>query len=255
MKVNLKKKVMLVLLAGGMLCANSALADDPSIAWYGKADGSSWGATEYPSGTPVVPCIGNGTPVTDSCPTGAYLTLDGTEMGFASVTLFAAGYGYTAGTGTTVSDNTLIIMGGDFTYKTPVAAFLEGEAGDSAVQNTLIIKEGTFYGAGAVMGGSNTDGVFKGNVLRIEGGTFDGGYYVGARASSQIGGYEAGDGNIANISGGVFTGVGVVGGWSLGNDAIGNEVIISGGEFINIPSDCMIIGGLSSSGDSINNKL
>ncbi len=118
---------MLVLLAGGMLCANSALADDPSIAWYGKADGNTWGETEFlPT---AVPCFGNGTPVTDSCPTGAYLTLDGTEAGFENVMYFAAGYGYTAGTGTTVSDNTLIIMGGDFTDKTPMAAFLEGEAG------------------------------------------------------------------------------------------------------------------------------
>ena len=106
MKINLKKKIMLAILAGGMLCANGAMADSYRI-WYGEGDNAiTWKGTQTDN-------------YTGACTTGANLVLDGKgsctegshEIPFSVVKYFYGGY---SGTGDVTNNKVTINKG---TYK------------------------------------------------------------------------------------------------------------------------------------------
>ncbi len=263
MKINLKKRVMLAVLAGGMLCANGAFADYSLPLIYGKTGGAEW-ASGYIDAegmmtglvTPIIAADSAGTPVTDYCTTGANLSLvEGVDYGSAQA--FIAGYGYNPAAATTVSGNTLTVRGGDGLEGMIYAAgAAEGMSGDTVKGNTLIMESGTcqFYAFGGVSLQGDASNTVSGNTVIIKGGKFDpimyncqisGGFSMGAANVS---------GNIVKVSGGEFDNAEIDGGASQGAaNANYNSVEIAGGNFTG--SMAMISGGFTNAGNMKGNKV
>lgn len=231
--MKLKKKVMLAILAGGILCANGAFADVGKV-WYAKTGGNEWTATDFADifGSSTFPYVGNGTAVTDFCSTGANLTLNGggsaNGVSFNDASVYIAGYGYNPSAGSTVSGNTLTITGGNFTAKFIIAGAAEGENAENKVTgNTLEIKDG-MYKTGYIIGGFCLGGVasnsVSGNTVKISGGTFGGEGYLMIAGGCSMGDATTSN-NTVEITGGTFVStVEIVGGMCIfgGGSSFGN---------------------------------
>ncbi|MBQ0066750.1 MAG: hypothetical protein KBS60_00990, partial [Phascolarctobacterium sp.] len=246
MKINLKNKVMLAVLAGGMLCMGQALAGAGPY-YYGDAfNVNGWKATTE-----------NMWSITDARTVGANLTLYGTEsyiderlpsnnIPFAEVKKFFAGYSETGN----VTNNTITIKDGTFDGREIYGGWTsEG----SATGNKVTISGGTFIG-GSIYGGNVDDngGDASNNTVTISGGTFgDDVSIAGGSTKSNSGNMS---GNIVRISGGDFGTVNIVA--CSGNNTTGevknNLVEITGGTF----TDGFTLGGRDClSVTSINNTL
>ena len=144
-KINLKNKIMLAILAGGMLCMNGALASDYP-AWYGDQDSATtWrGKTD---GSDISSYVNYRT-------TGANLTLDGvgtTSLGdaisFADVEMFYGGFSKGSDN---VTQNIITVTGGDFTDKSIYGGHSEsGEASYNEVNVNNGYSSSVFQVTGA----------------------------------------------------------------------------------------------------------
>ncbi|MBQ0066727.1 MAG: hypothetical protein KBS60_00850, partial [Phascolarctobacterium sp.] len=245
MKINLKNKIMLAVLAGGMLCANGAMA---AGCWYGASDNATtWNGAADVFDIPET-----------ACTTGADLTLDGAGtyggIAFADVDKFIGGIDMGDGN---VTQNLITVTGGVFAANRFIACgntylgdvtnnsiiILDGnfgenntfEAGFSNVgtvsSNAVTISDGDFGASNKFYGGFNYSGDVTGNTVTISGGTFGNSnkFYGGFRYEGDV------TGNTVTISGGDFgANVEIYGGMiedGYTGDAINNTVEISGGDF------------------------
>lgn len=151
MKINLKKKVVLAVLAGGMLCANGAFA----TTWCGSSSDATMWTSNFNEGRT----------------TGANLILDGTaSQGLTSISngdQFYAGFGYSA-----VSGNNLSITAGNYTSNSFYAGKNNSNEG-GASNNHIMVTGGSFTG-GSIYGGDggSHDGYVAENTIEINGGEF-----------------------------------------------------------------------------------
>lgn len=217
MKINLKKKVMLAILAGGIFCMNGAFA----AIWYGSGDSATEWKGRLELGNPP-----------DARTTGANLTLDGTGnyggVNFSDVASFYASYGIFGD----LTNNLLTIKAGTFNLAgyncIAVASFVVPNTGTHNVDgNKIVINAGAFnfsessskapeIVAGRVAAEIMNNGVeiIRNNVIEINGGTFKG----SSIKSSIVGGEISGKGHDGCI----------VGGTSLEN---GNRVVVQNAIF------------------------
>ncbi|MBQ0066629.1 MAG: hypothetical protein KBS60_00350, partial [Phascolarctobacterium sp.] len=205
MSFNVKKKVMLALLAGGMLCANSAFA---YVHWYGTAGGF---VTDYLAAAKT----GVNLEITDST------IVEGDDV--SSPVAIYGGYDY---------DDSGSVTGNSITFNTTLtikdnAEIYGGVAVDNPVTgNEVKIRNGIFGTNVCLYGGSSSDGNANENIVEVSGGTF--------MAGSKIyGGYSSGgdaNNNKVYFEGCTFSaGSGILnGGCSEGGTANGNDIYILG---------------------------
>ena len=262
MKKNLKKKVMLAVLAGGMLCANGAWAE--YVSWYGHN-----GTPDYFVNVEPDPAVLTGLDLTIkdntdfdgktigefnaddfSCFYGGYTTADDVDVNGNSITvntnnattisaaMIISGYSDTGD----VSNNTVTIYGGEFAGSLSSFCSIYGgySVNSSAKNNSMIIYGGIFNctSEGSIYGGSSGEnGDATGNIVTINGGTFNENTYIyGGCGNSATG---TASNNIVTIKGGTFNGAYIYGGGSgvtgtTGTDAgttLNNTVTINGGTF------------------------
>ena len=266
MKINLKKKVMLALLAGGMLCMGQGSADNVNV-WYGSGSPVAW---KYVS-VSVPPYPFN---LTDACKTGANFTIeDGTMVGgiaLGNVQLIYGGHsggtdlvtgnsitfnttdtttinallihsGYTANG--TAKGNSMTINGGTFSSSSSLCSGYSGSG--TAEGNSMTINGGTLAGSAVCGYVDSGNGTVKGNLLTVNSGTFEGPIHGGYINS----GNATAEDNLVIINSGTFNNS-VYGGYGKSGDAKGNSLNINGGTF-----NYWIRSGQSNSGDAINNAV
>jgi len=184
--------------------------------------------------------------------------------------------------GATLENNTVKITGGTFATATATGSTMEiaggssyanasGAKGGDVKNNTVEITGDTTtftrptYIYGGYVNSSNgaTPGTVTGNIVKINGGTFEGKTYIygGYEYSALTGpGSTAGTamGNIVEIGGGTFAnGTTIAGGCSdsqgAGGEVEGNKVYLSGGEF-NADAKNIVIGGMSENEEAVKNN-
>ena len=227
MKNNLKTKVMLAVLAGGMLCANGAWAG-----WYGTASG-------FVNSAPNPAVL-----------TGINLTIDAQTMVNGDTVADAGSvYGGYTGNNENVSNNTITFDIGDVTIN---AGIYGGHSGSgSATHNSVIVDSGTFNCDCGINGGYSSSGNAASNTITINNGTFNCKIYGGFSGGGVAGGDTPESGNKVIINNGMFYN-NIYGGWSEGNNVKNNSVTIKGGQF---NGSTEIYGGKSGSGDATGNSV
>ena len=167
MKINLKKKVMLAVLAGGMLCANGAFATDPYL--YYNSSGAWQTADALTS-------------ITNACTTGVGANLDSSDVGYTNQIITA----YNASG--SVNENVLTIDSGGVFSDNNLGIY-GGYASGAAINNKINIRSGIFAnptdpGSGgtytttptvniyAGYGYNGVSGNISGNTININGGDF-----------------------------------------------------------------------------------
>ena len=258
MKNNLKKKVMLAVLAGGMLCANGAFATVAPY-WYGTT-GNEWTAS-----SPNVAINDLTLTVEDGqmvysialanveriC--GGYTNTDGDEVKNNSITfnttqastIKATIYGGYSENNCNVTNNSVIIKDGDFSNSIYGGYSMSG----NVTNNSVTINGGTFDDK--IDGGYSTNGNATGNSVTINGGTFNddcdeirGGYAFGT-GEAKNNSITLNTANTTTIKATIYGGKS-----NTSGNATGNSVTIKGGVFTND-----IYGGKSSSGNATGNSV
>ncbi|MBQ0066892.1 MAG: autotransporter outer membrane beta-barrel domain-containing protein, partial [Phascolarctobacterium sp.] len=208
MKINLKNKIMLTVLAGGMLCANSVFATN----WYG---------TEYNKWTTVQGDAGT---------TGLRLTINNSTKdvggnGWDGIENIYGSYSTSAH----ITDNIVSITGGIFTGLSNIeSGCAEGDS--NTVMNCMLnVSGGTFGNVTNLQVGYSKNGTLKNNILNITGGDLRGVRFI----QGVFGDSGDKENNIVNISGGTFpSNVEIKGAYSSNRATVkGNKVYITGGDF------------------------
>ncbi len=286
MEINLKKKVMLAVLAGNMLCMGQGLAYS---VWYGDSDNANgWkgasqsGDTTFPTSMPnarasdanlELNANGNYDSVSysgvklifagfsrDSAITNNKLTIANVDYNaLSTLSNIYAGYGLE--NVTEVTGNTLEINSGKFRE---YIGFFGGQGSGCPVSgNWVNIKGGTFDKNFTFYGGScSGSGTVSGNGVKITGGEFtaDGIKIYGGNGSTSYINFTSPDevnGNTVEITAtaGTFGKVTIYGGNAEGNKtASGNIVDIAGGTF-NTDGFKLYGGYITSTGTSTGNTL
>lgn len=210
MKTNLKTKVMLAVLAGGMLCANGAFATN----YFYNTSSNQWTTSSSSTAT-----------------SGLTLTIDdSTTFGGNNVVSLVENdviyVGYSSGSGT-VFNNTITF---DTTDASTIKANIHGGHSQSGAagsetdgDNKVIIKGGTF--SGSISGGYSNSDSAENNSVTINGGTINASVYGGYSFS------DSAKGNIVTINNGGTINGSIYGGHGL--SATENIVVINGGTFNN----------------------
>ena len=216
MKINLKKKVMLALLAGGMLCMGQGSAENVNV-WYGSGSPVAWKyvSAPYPFN------------LTDACKTGANFTIeDGTTVGGIALGNVQHIYGGYSGGTDLVTGNSITF---NTTDTTPINAwFIHSGYSESgtAKGNSMTINGSTFSSYSFLYSGYSESGTAEGNSMTINGSTF-------SSYSFLYSGYsESGTakGNSMTSNGGTFSSSSsLCSGYSESGTAEGNSMTINGG--------------------------
>ena len=243
MKKNLKKKVMLAVLAGGMLCANGALA--AGNYWVGTT-GNVWS-----------------TELSDAKPSDMMLTLtastkDKNGKGWDNYYVFAAGRSQGVGE---VKNNSLTIENAVFD-KQDSYDFYAGDGTNKgtavALNNTLTLKNVTVKKEVQMLAGM-TGGNANKNIIDISESAFD-----GINGSVNLYGAQSGDNaetnnNKVTLNNGVsfknITGNIVFLGGNGKAKANYNEVNVKSTSFENVTGQIVMYAGRATTGETSNNKL
>ena len=151
------------------------------------------------------------------------------------------------GSGTVAEKNSVNITGGTVSGKVYGGHTDFGTAGgDTANDGNKVTISDNATVSGTVYGGYSEKGAATGNTVSIEGGTVNANVWGGQGASSS--------GNKITMSGGIFSGLLMIGGIGTSGSGDGNTVTISGGTFSDSNYNSTVQGGAGKPG-SLNNTV
>ena len=151
------------------------------------------------------------------------------------------------GSGTVAEKNSVNITGGTVSGKVYGGHTDFGTAGgDTANDGNKVTISDNATVSGTVYGGYSEKGAATGNTVSIEGGTVNANVWGGQGASSS--------GNKITMSGGIFSGLLMIGGIGTSGSGDGNTVTISGGTFSGSNYNSTVQGGAGKPG-SLNNTV